>query len=150
MFGIHWLLPGKAPIIAMFFLPICFHWSKNLIMFKNGSLGYYCRKTTTNMWHKCILYKSVYSVRSPSMFLEFPFRGGSNENGQRFPFILDIELCTWSLKWPQREGMYSAKNKWPLSSRKWYLRKLYSFYWSNPTPSNKHIVKILHFVFIYY
>ncbi len=35
------------------------------------------------------------------MFPEFPFRGeggGSVKNGQRFPFFLDIELCTRSLK----------------------------------------------------
>ncbi len=34
------------------------------------------------------------------MFLEFPFGGGggSDKNGQQYPFILDIELCTQSLR----------------------------------------------------
>ena len=26
---------------------------------QNGTLGYYCRKTTSNIWHKCILYKAI-------------------------------------------------------------------------------------------
>ena len=33
-----------------------------------------------------------------SLFLEFPFRegkGASDKNAQRFPFILDIELCMY-------------------------------------------------------
>ena len=39
------------------------------------------------------------SAKKFSIILDFPFRmeRGSDENGQQFPFDLDIELCAWSL-----------------------------------------------------
>ena len=53
------------------------------------------------------------------MFLQFPFRGegGSDKNGQWFPFVLDIELCTLSLSW-----LVDHRLPWlPVKTHKWHI-----------------------------